>query len=666
MPRKEDIADEKRIGELRAKNAELQNGYKKTEVRRQSEIKKNDKEILDLENKITAAAQARTKAIDANVKSMKGYAKLSSDAEKAEQNLNKSLSSRIQQLVKGNLAGAIGLKSTRDHETAQSNLANKAKEMANVALSNGLLDSDQKAGIVSLSQEIKDGLVDQEDIEGRIEGLNISKEQGNKAQLTSALKLGKNQKNVATLGAKSAKSMASFSKLSVGAGAAFAVLYKIAQQFAGTVDAIGKQFGNLNVLSQDFQKNLFDSSEQASKVGASMEDVASTAATVSSEFGVGLTVSGKMAGQLIDTAKAVGLSNDEAAKLSGILQTTSGLSAQQAERLTEGAFQLAAANDVNPSAVLKDMAGAAEEFASFSKDGGDNLARAAVQARAMGLSLSTTSKVAEGLLDFEQSIAKEVEASVLIGRQLNLQKAREAALTGDVEGAMRAVVDQLGSEAEFNELNVIQRKALADSIGVSVADMAKMVANQDKANKLAGETAKSFSDIIGKDAMSELTVAMNEMKTLGVALANTLGPILMLLAKTVNLILVPLGKAVSGISSSIRDSFGSATTASKGIPFANDVKASPGGITHLLGPSGVIGLNPRDSVMATTNRVNDVQGGMGGIQSYPAGTLGKGGGGGVGTVRFESVTRGRDIYTLGTYYGEEFGQSQLGTPGSKY
>ena len=100
--------------------------------------------------------------------------------------------------------------------------------------------------------------------------------------------------------------------------------------------------------------------------------------------------------------------------------------------------------------------------------------------------------------------------------------------------------------------------------------------------------------------------------------------------------------------------------------FADDVKASPGGITHLLGPSGVIGLNPRDSVMATTNRVNDVQGGMGGIQSYPAGTLGKGGGGGVGTVRFESVTRGRDIYTLGTYYGEEFGQSQLGTPGSKY
>ena len=53
---------------------------------------------------------------------------------------------------------------------------------------------------------------------------------------------------------------------------------------------------------------------------------------------------------------------------------------QQAEQLTEGAFQLFA-NKVAPDAVMKDLAGSAEEFASFSKDGGDNLVQAAVQAR---------------------------------------------------------------------------------------------------------------------------------------------------------------------------------------------------------------------------------------------------------------------------------------------
>ena len=40
---------------------------------------------------------------------------------------------------------------------------------------------------------------------------------------------------------------------------------------------------------------------------------------------------------------------------------------------------------------------------------------------------------------------------------------------------MKAVVDQLGSEQEFNKLNAIQRKALADSIGVEVSQLAKMV-----------------------------------------------------------------------------------------------------------------------------------------------------------------------------------------------
>ena len=658
MARKEDISLEKQLADARAEyNRRVENGL--------SYQKKQLAEVERLEARITEQNKARLKAIDSSVKSAKIYAKLSSDAEKSETALDKSISSRIANLVKGNLAGAIQLKSTKEHTNLQHQLNTDAKANADIILNSGKTDETQKLSLLSINDQIKSGLLEEGQIGDKINAIEGLKGSVKKKAIEAGEKLLGTQKSTALAGAKSAADMSKFNKLSAKAGGAFAVLYAIAQQFAGTVDAIGKQFGNLNVLSQDFQKNLFDSSEQASKVGASMEDVASTASTVSSEFGVGLTASGEMAGQLIDTAKAVGLSNDEAAKLSGILQTTSGLSAQQAERLTEGAFQLAAANDVNPSAVLKDMANAAEEFAGFSKDGGDNLARAAVQARAMGLSLSTTSKVAEGLLDFEQSIAKEVEASVLIGRQLNLQKAREAALTGDVEGAMRAVVDQLGSEAEFNELNVIQRKALADSIGVSVADMAKMVANQDKANKLAGETAKSFADIIGKDAMSELTAAMNEMKTLGVALANTLGPILMLLAKAVNLILVPIGKAVSGLSSAIRDSYGSATAAMA----VNDFKSGPGGITHMMGPAGVFALNPRDSVMATTNRINDGIGGTSGFTSLPEGGLSVGGGAPTRSTSDVNVTVkavGRDLVGVVTHRGVEFGEPPLGTPGSKY
>ena len=49
----------------------------------------------------------------------------------------------------------------------------------------------------------------------------------------------------------------------------------------------------------------------------------------------------------------------------------------------------------------------------------------------------------------------------------------------------------------------------------------------------------------------------------------------------------------------------------------NDFHSGPGGITHMTGPAGTFELNPRDSVLATTNPipVND-------FQTGPAGSMG--------------------------------------------
>lgn len=560
-------------------------------------IQKRTQEELDrLLAKQLKQQQELNRQFQLGAKAQKIATDLTEKRKQVEKENERSISSIVQNLAKGNIAQAAGLDKTNSLRKKENDLARKAESLAKDELVTSLKTGDQRLGIRDLTQEIADGTVrDKEEVENRINSLGI--EEGKKSQLLGkSLNLldlaGKTTKETALSSAK----MTKFSKGIAGAGAVFAALFAIAQKFAGSIDAIGKQFGSLNVLGDDFTNELLSSQEAVIGIGASLEDVVATTNELSSEFGLSLDEAVDLSAQVIDTARAVGLSNEEAVKLSGILQTTSGLSGEQAERLTEGAFQLAAANRVNPSAVLKDMAASSETFAMFSEDGGDNLAKAAVQARALGLSLDTTAKIAEGLLDFESSITKEVEASVLIGRQLNFQKARELALNNDIEGAISNVVNQLGSEAEFNKLNSIQRKAIADSIGVSVTDMAKMVANQEKSDMLAGETAKSFADIIGKDAMSELTATMNELKIFGVALANTLGPILMGIAKIVNFVLTPIGQAVSGISRAVRG--------------VDDFHTGPGGITTMMGPAGIFSLNPRDSVLATTNpipvrRVND-------------------------------------------------------------
>ncbi len=587
-----------------------------------------EKDIVALEKEISQINEARLKSINEQTKARKAYVRLSQDAKKAEEAMDKSLSSRLTALVKGNVAGAIGLKTTRDHERAQKDLATDAKEMAKQALDNSDLQGKQKAGIVSLTSDIKDGLMDEEGIRAKIAELGLKEEGFGKEILNNALELNIAQGEVAAKGKLAASNMARFAKLGAGALVIITGLKEIAEKFAASVDAIGEGFGSLNVTSDEVKHNLMDAELASIGIGATMQDVVAVTNAVAGDFGVGATEASKISAQLLDTAKAVGLSNEEAAKLSGILQTTSGLSSEQAEKLTEGAFQLAQANNVAPQAVMQDLANSAEEFALFSKDGGDNLAKAAVQARAMGLSLAETSKIASGLLNFEESIAAEVEASVLIGRQLNLQKARELALNNDIEGAMRAVVDQLGSEAEFNELNSIQREALAKSIGVEASQLAKMVANQEKSAVVAAETAKSFGDIIGKEAMSNLTAMMNELKVFGAAIVQIVGPVIELVLKVVNPLLSIAGALAQGLTSAFRMDFGGANM--------NDGVIGRGGISMMAGPAGVFKLNPRDSVMATTNPipVNDVVAG-------PAGSMG-----GQQTVVLSARVRGKDLVFL--------------------
>jgi len=133
---------------------------------------------------------------------------------------------------------------------------------------------------------------------------------------------------------------------------------------------------------------------------------------------------------------------------------------------------------VAPSLVMKDIAANAEFFASFAKDGGKNLIMAATAARKLGLDMSAVASATDSLLEFESSIESSMEASMLLGRQINTDRARQLALTGDQEGLMKEIQRIAGGEAQFNQMNVLQRRALAKSIGLSVEQLARTVRNQ--------------------------------------------------------------------------------------------------------------------------------------------------------------------------------------------
>ncbi len=168
---------------------------------------------------------------------------------------------------------------------------------------------------------------------------------------------------------------------------------------------------------------------------------------------------------------------------------------------------------IAPEAVFNDLAENAEFFATSMKAGTSNVMKTAIEARKLGLNLSTVAKISESLLDFESSIEKQMEASVLLGRQLNLDKARQLSFMDDQEGMMREILKQVGGEAEFERLKGFQRRALADAVGVDVAELAKLARQQEGA-ATGAQVAATVEDkqlsvqekmLMNLEAMSKIT-----------------------------------------------------------------------------------------------------------------------------------------------------------------
>ena len=98
--------------------------------------------------------------------------------------------------------------------------------------------------------------------------------------------------------------------------------------------------------------------------------------------------------------------------------------------------------------------------------------------------LKTVEGISKSLLQFEDSITSEIEAELLLGKEFNFEVARSAALFGDLETVAKEVTNQIGSAAEFTNMNVIQQNALAKVFGLQREELADILVQQESLNKL--------------------------------------------------------------------------------------------------------------------------------------------------------------------------------------
>ena len=390
-------------------------------------------------------------------------------------------------------------------------------------------------------------------------------------------------------------------------------LAALAVAFSGTLDEIGGRFGAVGIQSLDVRNNLMDAQVEATKLGKSMSDVLDATTQLTDNFGVGFSEALKLSSSVIDTSVALGLSVTEAGDLIGSFKALAGLSADQATTLAKNVTLLAKASDVAPQQILKDMAGSSEAIAEFTDASGTNIARAAIQARKLGISLSDVASSAKSLLDFQSSYQNALEASVLVGKQINVERMMELSLAGDLEGLQQEQIKQLGTQSEFNKLNVLQKEALAKAVGLSVDQAAKLVNKEKEAVSLAGQLAgqPGFDELVGEKGISSLTRLTGGLKSLGATLTNSLGPILNIVLK----LLVGIGKVLEFVLAPFNAIFRGINTGLEGV--ATPTALATGGIvtgpTNALigegGPEAVVPLddfNRRlDSLKAEMTGVKD-------------------------------------------------------------
>lgn len=255
---------------------------------------------------------------------------------------------------------------------------------------------------------------------------------------------------------------------------------------------------DLNVSTKQARALLIPLKAQELKFKAIGLDVAklkTTLAAISEEFGSLENVTAANAANVSRLAQNTGVSGKEIVQFNKVMMDLTGASFDVATNMAQTAANMAKSANVATGKVLSDMASNAESFAKFSMDGASGLAEAAIEAAKIGGSLSTILASADKLLDFESSLTAQFKAQVLTGKQLNLEKARQLSLEGDIAGFTQEIQSVIGGLGDLQALNVIERQAVADAIGISVRELQRIAAGEQAQER---ETVQDKIDVSNK------------------------------------------------------------------------------------------------------------------------------------------------------------------------
>ena len=213
------------------------------------------------------------------------------------------------------------------------------------------------------------------------------------------------------------------------------------------------------------------------------------------EFGSINDISWKVAKSLKVQQWTYGIQADQAVKILRIQTAISDKTSSQLIDIQNMVADSARLAGVLPAKVFEDIAQNMEFFAKYAVEGGKAVMDTAVAAKKLGLNLGVVDQITTHLLDIEGSINAQFEASAVLGREINVDRARQLALTGQHTLLLEEIIKQVGTEAQFNSYNVVQRDLLSKAIGTDVQSLAKLVTTQKESTKAAEKVQSQYRNL---------------------------------------------------------------------------------------------------------------------------------------------------------------------------
>ena len=373
------------------------------------------------------------------------------------------------------------------------------------------------------------------------------------------------------------------------------------------------------------------------------------------QLGIAQTFSADLTKEFTSLTGKIGISEESAG---GLAKLTVAMGKNARTVTTEAlgtaqALQSQAGIQLDNKQILDEVGKVSGQLLANFKGNPAAIAAAVTQTKLLGTTLEQTKKQSESLLDFQSSIENELKAELITGQQLNLERARALALSGDQAGVAKELANQNMNFSKFSQMNVLAQKDFASALGLTADELTDQLLKQQYLGKSRKEVAALAGEEVAQrlealTAQDKFNNAVEKLQDIFVSLIdgpigqflNLLGDILGVIGKIGEAISkaipAPILKILAGVGAgaAVGSAFGGigaipgaiagGLLAAGGVAAnANDLMSGYGNRT-LSTPQGSYALNNNDTVIAGTNlfRGNDVYSG-------PAGALSLGGGGAV-------------------------------------